>query len=87
MNSFCSSKFWDCYNGLSEQIRDEAKESYVLWCKDSTAKSLYFKPVPNKAGWWSVRATKSHRAVGIKDGEDIVWFFIGNHDDYMRLIG
>jgi hypothetical protein len=86
VNSYCSSSFWERYNRLPENIREEVKKSFELWLTDSSARSLYFKPVKGKKGWWSVRATASYRAVGIKDRDDIVWFFIGNHADYDRLI-
>ena len=28
-----------------------------------------------------------YRAVGIRDGEEIVWHWIGPHDEYEKLIG
>ena len=35
---------------------------------------------------YSVRITHGHRALGIVDGGTIVWFWIGDHDEYMRLL-
>jgi hypothetical protein len=28
-----------------------------------------------------------YRAVGIRDGEEIVWYWIGPHSEYEKLIG
>ena len=41
-----------------------------------------------KAGrFWSVRVGLHYRALGIEDGEDVVWFWIGHHAEYDRLLG
>jgi hypothetical protein len=37
-----------------------------------------------KAERW--RVGKGHRAVGILDGDEIVWFWIGSHKEYQRII-
>jgi hypothetical protein len=29
----------------------------------------------------------SHRALAVKDGDDFIWVWIGQHDEYDRLIG
>jgi hypothetical protein len=34
-----------------------------------------------------VRITRDHRAVGILQDEGIIWYWIGNHQDYDRLLG
>jgi hypothetical protein len=48
---------------------------------------LQFKQVHPTLPVWSVRITASYRAVGIRTASDkIVWFFIGTHDDYDRLL-
>lgn len=31
---------------------------------------------------WSVRITSSYRAVGVRDGEEIIWFWIGSHKEF-----
>jgi len=33
-----------------------------------------------------VRITRDYRALGVRDGEAIVWFWIGSHADYERLL-
>lgn len=35
---------------------------------------------------WSVRITASYRAVGVRTDDLIVWFFIGTHAEYERLL-
>jgi hypothetical protein len=35
---------------------------------------------------WSVRINLQYRALGRRRGELIVWFWIGTHDEYDKLI-
>ncbi len=37
--------------------------------------------------YWSVRVGKSYRALGIEVENGILWFWIGPHGEYDRLIG
>jgi hypothetical protein len=34
-----------------------------------------------------VRIGRGYRALGRRQGDTLVWFWIGTHDDYDRLIG
>jgi hypothetical protein len=47
--------------------------------------------MPYRIAWkvgrfWSVRIGRRYRAVAVERGEDLVWFWIGSHADYDRLI-
>jgi hypothetical protein len=35
---------------------------------------------------YSVRIGIHYRALGVREGDDIVWFWVGSHDEYERLI-
>jgi hypothetical protein len=49
--------------------------------------SLRFKQLSASLALWSARITDSYRAVGVlKDNDTIIWFFIGTHTDYERLL-
>jgi hypothetical protein len=45
--------------------------------------SLHFKKV---GSYRSVRVGLAYRALGIVDEEAVIWFWIGSHDEYERLI-
>ncbi len=45
--------------------------------------SLHFKKVGKL---WSVRVGINHRALAVKDGADLIWVWIGPHDEYQRLV-
>jgi len=44
---------------------------------------LRFKKVGN---YWSARVNDDFRAVGILDGDTVIWFFIGSHSDYEKFL-
>jgi hypothetical protein len=51
---------------------------------DSRHPSLHRKTVGRL---WSIRVGLHDRALAIEDGPDLVWFWIGSHADYDRLVG
>src|SRR4051812_15814210 len=53
---------------------------------DQSHSGLQFKQLHSSSGLWSVRVTESYRAVGVRNGDEIVWLFIGTHADYERLL-
>ena len=83
MNSRAVSSFWDGYWRLPERVRKIADEQYRLWGENPNHPSLRFK---NVARFWSARVTRGYRALGVMDGDSIIWFFIGSHSEYERLI-
>jgi hypothetical protein len=47
---------------------------------------LRFKKVHLTEPVYSVRVSLDYRAVGVVTGETIIWYWIGNHDDYEKLL-
>ncbi|WP_438834736.1 ParE family toxin-like protein [Chryseosolibacter histidini] len=47
---------------------------------------LAFKQISTHQSIYSVRIGLSYRALGIKEGNSVVWFWIGSHEDYNTLI-
>ena len=84
MISQTNADFWHCFNSLPAEIQHLARQKYRLWQEDAFHAALQFKPL--FANVWSVRINQSHRAVGRKHGNLIVWFWIGTHADYDRLL-
>jgi hypothetical protein len=85
VNSHCASSFWKLYNALSPDVKEAARKAYELWRSDSTHPSLHFKPIPGRQGTWSVRITRNYRAVCLKQGNDWLWYGIGDHDYFDSL--
>jgi hypothetical protein len=78
-----SSRFWRAFEELPPEIQQLARENYELLKTDPHHPSLHFK----RAGrYWPARAGSSHRVLGIESPAGIVWFWIGHHEEYERLI-
>jgi hypothetical protein len=83
MKSSTTSDFWEAYRGLPLAVRSQARKAYRLWLENPRHPSLRFE---KKGHYWSARISPGYRAVGrIQDGV-MYWFWIGNHDEYERLL-
>ncbi len=79
-----SSAFWRRYEVLPERIRMLADKNFALLQTDPHHPSLHFKPVGR---FWSARVGLDYRAVAIPVEDGMLWFWIGTHADYDRLLG
>jgi len=76
-------KFWLHYEQLPAAIRQLADDCYALLKTNPRHPSLHFKRVGRM---WSARIGIHYRAIAVEDGSDIVWFWIGHHSEYDRII-
>jgi len=83
LNHFANPEFWSRYHQLPPQIRALADKNFALLKSDPYHASLRLKKVGN---FWSVRVGRRHRALAKERKEGLVWFWIGPHDEYERLI-
>jgi hypothetical protein len=83
MKHFASPKFWAGYRNLPENIKELADKNFELLKTDPKHPSLHFKQIGKL---WSVRVGRHYRALGLDHDEGIVWFWIGSHADYDKLI-
>jgi len=86
MNSKTTEQFWNCYLKLPPSIKKQAKLAYKQFLNDPFYPSLRFKRVHSTKPIFSIRITKDYRALGILQGNDIIWFWIGSHADYNNLL-
>ena len=86
MNSTTTERFWKCYAVLPAEVRSQAKEAFGLFLKDPYYPSLHFKRIHSTRPIFSVRISIGYRAVGIVEGDEITWFWIGSHADCDNLL-
>lgn len=84
MKHRASRKFWQLYEALPPPVRDLADKNFELLKRDPRHPSLRLKRVGR---FWSVRVGSGHRALAVQDGSVLVWFWIGYHDEYARILG
>jgi hypothetical protein len=76
-------RFWKCYDALPEEVQRVANQNYELLKTDPSHPSLHFKKVGD---YWSVRAGKGYRALGVETPKGISWVWIGSHAEYDKLL-
>lgn len=83
MTHFASSRFWAHYEKLPAEVRALADKQYALLKVNPSHPSLRFKKVGR---YWSARVNAGVRALAVESGGDFVWFWIGDHGEYDRII-
>ena len=84
MRHYASSAFWEAYEKLPGAVRELADKNFALLKQDPQHPSLHLKKVGR---FWSVRIGLRYRALATETDNDMLWFWIGSHSDYDRLIG
>jgi hypothetical protein len=75
--------FWQGYNALKPDIRKLADKSFEILKENPQHPSLRLKKVGR---FWSVRIGLHHRALAVEIPDGLLWFWLGDHDAYDRLI-
>lgn len=86
MKSKVTPDYWRRLRKLPNRVRRAARSAYRQFRDNPHHESLHFKKLNTKNPVWSARITRDYRAVGVFDGETIVWFWIGTHEQYDQLI-
>lgn len=86
MISRTTEKFRTLFALLPSSIKSQAKQAYLQFKKDPYHPSLQFKRVHSSKPIYSVRVNIDYRAVGIVKNNEIIWFWIGSHSVYDRLL-
>jgi hypothetical protein len=83
MTSLTTSNFWRGYRVLPPAVREQARKTYRLWQENPRHPSLQFE---KKGNYWSVRVSRGYRAPAREREGTFYWFWIGDHDEYERLV-
>jgi hypothetical protein len=75
--------FWHCHAELPDEVQRRSEKQFELLTKDPAHSSIQLKPV---GAFWSARVSDAYRAVSIRQGNTFMWFWIGDHDSYERLL-
>jgi hypothetical protein len=83
-----SADFWRRYQALPPDIRSRADKQFALLKSNSLHPSLQFKKLGDRRGQeiWSARVTVKYRALAVKEPNEYIWFWIGEHNVYDALI-
>jgi hypothetical protein len=75
--------FWRRYHDLTSDVQSLADKTFALLKADPRHPSLQLKKIGR---FWSVRVGLRYRALGTDLADGILWFWIGSHAEYDRLV-
>lgn len=79
-------QFWQLFESLPADVREDAKRAYRLFRVDPSHPGLRFKKLKGEEEIYSVRIGLEYRALAVVKKGRAIWYWIGSHRDYNRLI-
>ena len=86
MKSHLTTDFIACFQRLPERVKHSARRNYRLWRQDPSYSALQFKRVGRKQEAYSVRVGIGWRALGVREQDTVIWFWIGSHAEYDQIL-
>ena len=83
MKHFANPSFWSCYEKLPSSVQELADKNFELLKTNPKHPSLHLKKV---AKYWSARVGIKYRALAVEIDEGLIWFWIGTHSEYNKLL-
>lgn len=83
MKSVARPEFWHLFEALPLEVQERARASFALWTNNPGHPSLRFKKVGT---YWAIRIGLHYRALAVLREDVAIWFWIGPHDEYERLL-
>jgi hypothetical protein len=84
LRHFTTPEFWELYRALPQSVQDLADKSFALLKDNPQHPSLRFKMIGD---YRSARVGLSYRALGVDIPDGVLWFWIGTHAEYDRILG
>jgi hypothetical protein len=86
VKSHTTQRFRKALAALQDEVQEQARSAYRQFIRDPQHPGLRFKPVHPSQPIYSARVGRGHRALGILEGDTIVWYWIGSHAEYDRML-
>ena len=86
MQSRTTRQFWRLFSGLPFDAQRDAKRAYRLFLSNPAHPGLQFKKLEGEDHVYSARIGLEYRALAVMRKDRIVWYWIGSHSEYDRLV-
>ena len=86
MQSRTTRRFWRLFSLLPFDVQRDAKRAYRLFRDNPAHPGLQFKKLEGEESIYSVRIGLEYRALAVMKKDRIVWYWVGNHAEYDRLV-
>jgi hypothetical protein len=84
VKSHTTESFRKLFRALPKEIQEQGRDAYRLFKQNPYHPSLRFKRIVDNI--YSARVSLDYRAMGSRDGDEIVWFWVGSHGDYGKVV-
>jgi hypothetical protein len=84
LRHLASSRFWQCFDALPARVQSLARRNFELLKQNPGHPSLQYKAVGR---YRSARVGLYYRALGIPVEDGVLWFWIGSHAEYDKIVG
>lgn len=86
MTNIPDGDFWALYYTLPKHIRDTAHRQYLKMRRDPRSVNLQKRCDSAVGQIWKADVNDQYRALAVREGDVFYWFWIGEHDEYMRQL-
>jgi hypothetical protein len=86
VQSRATRRFWRLFADLPLDVQRDAKRPYRILQNNPGHPGLHFKKLEGDDDIYSARIGLAYRALAVVNGDRVVWYWIGSHDDYDRLV-
>ena len=86
MRSRTTERFRKAFESLPVEVRRQARDAYARWHENPAHPSLQYKKIHATQAIYSVRIALGWRAIGLLEGDEMIWFWIGSHAEYDTLL-
>jgi hypothetical protein len=86
MQSRTTRRFWRLFSDLPLDAQQEARRAYRLFQANPAHPGLQFKKPEGEGDIYSIRIGLDYRALAVRKKDRVVWYWIGNHSAYDRLV-
>jgi hypothetical protein len=87
VKSFANERFWKAFAALPKSVQRQARKAYRRFKSNPHHPSLQFKRVHTVKPVYAVRINRHYRALGVREGDIVVWFWVGTHATYDKILG
>ena len=79
-------RFWRLFSDLPVEVQQEARRAYQLFQTNPAHPVLRFKKLEGEDDVYSARVGLGYRALAVIKKDRVVWYWIGSHAEYDRLL-
>jgi hypothetical protein len=86
MESRTTLGLWRLFSQLPVDVQHDAKRAYRLFQSNPSHPRLNLKKLEGEDAIYSARIGLDYSALAVMSRDRIVWYWIGSHGDYDRLV-